>query len=371
MEVNIPKKSNIINSEVSIKDLITSINKWFGLVLAKWKVIFIISFLGGLLGAGYAFLQKPIYIAQTTFVLEEESNSSGMLSQLGGIASLAGIDAGVAGAGGLFQGDNILELYKSRTMIQKTLLSKISIANDSLLLVDYYISKTGLKNELKKNNKLRSLKFGYEDKSSERMRDSVLRIIVEKINKENLIVSRPNKKLSIVEITVNSNDEIFSKTFNDLLVKNVNDFYVSTKTKKSSENLAIIQHQTDSVRQILTGAIYTTAQIADATPNLNPTRMVLRAPGQQSQLNAQANTTILTQLVQNLELAKLSLRQETPLIQLIDYPIFPLRKQETSVVLYFVGFFILFLFLTTFYLTFLYSIKKIISNNLESKTSAE
>ena len=38
----------------------------------------------------------------------------------------------------------------------------------------------------------------------------------------------------------------------------------------------------------------------------------------------QANTAILTELVKNLELAKLALRRETPLIQVIDKPIFPL-----------------------------------------------
>ena len=36
---------------------------------------------------------------------------------------MMGLDVG--GSGGLFQGENILELYKSRSMIAKTLLTEI------------------------------------------------------------------------------------------------------------------------------------------------------------------------------------------------------------------------------------------------------
>ena len=42
----------------------------------------------------------------------------------------------------------------------------------------------------------------------------------------------------------------------------------------------------------------------------------------------QANTAILTNLVVQLELANINLRKETPLIQLIDSPIFPLKKEK-------------------------------------------
>jgi uncharacterized protein involved in exopolysaccharide biosynthesis len=44
----------------------------------------------------------------------------------------------------------------------------------------------------------------------------------------------------------------------------------------------------------------------------------------------QANTAILTQLVAQLELSKVSLRKETPLVQLIDRPILPLQKEKLS-----------------------------------------
>ena len=42
----------------------------------------------------------------------------------------------------------------------------------------------------------------------------------------------------------------------------------------------------------------------------------------------QANTAILTELVKQSELAKVTLRKDTPLIQVIDRPILPLVKEK-------------------------------------------
>jgi uncharacterized protein involved in exopolysaccharide biosynthesis len=108
----------------------------------------------------------------------------------------------------------------------------------------------------------------------------------------------------------------------------VSKFYVETKTKKSTTNVAILQYQTDSVRNQLNRAISGVAQSNDAIPNLNSARQVLRSSGQQRQIDVQANTAILTELVKNLELSKLSLRKETPLIQVIDKPILPLPVEK-------------------------------------------
>lgn len=48
------------------------------------------------------------------------------------------------------------------------------------------------------------------------------------------------------------------------------------------------------------------------------------------QVDVRANTAILTQLVANLEMAKVTLRKETPLIQIIYRPIMLLEKKKKS-----------------------------------------
>jgi uncharacterized protein involved in exopolysaccharide biosynthesis len=55
---------------------------------------------------------------------------------------------------------------------------------------------------------------------------------------------------------------------------------------------------------------------------------VRRAPSASKQVDLQANTAILFELVKQAELAKVTLRKQTPLIQVIDQPILPLAKEE-------------------------------------------
>lgn len=314
--------------EVSLKELIIKIIEWWKYLLSKWRIILVFGLLGGALGFYYATSKHPVYTATTTFVLEESESGRGGLANLAGLASMAGVDMG-GGGGGIFQGDNILELYRSRTMIEKTLLTEIEYNGKKELLVDRYVDFNGLRKSWVKKPELKKLKFlasRVESQSETRLRDSVLGSIVMNINLNYLRVEKLDKKLSIIKAAVRAEDEFFAKAFNEQIVKNVNDFYVQTKTKKSIDNISILQQKTDSVRRVMNGAIYTAAAVADATPNLNLSRQVQRmAPIQRSQFNAETNKAVLGTLVQNLEMTKMALLKETPLIQVVDQPILPLK----------------------------------------------
>ncbi len=78
----------------------------------------------------------------------------------------------------------------------------------------------------------------------------------------------------------------------------------------------------------MNGAITGVAVANDNTFMLNPALNVNRAPSAKRQVDVQANTAILTELVKQTELAKVTLRKETPLIQVIDRPILPLPKEK-------------------------------------------
>lgn len=328
--------TNNENDEISLKELVLKFIEWYNYLLSRWLVILTFVIIGAVLGALYASNKKVSYNATTTFVLESGEGSGSALGQYAGFASMAGIDLG-GGGGGLFQGDNILELYKSRTMIQKTLLSEVIYNGKKQLLIDRYIEFNNLRKDWKDKPELMKVKFDSNLKSKSgsftRLQDSILGNIVDDINKRYLIVSKPDKKLSIIKVDVNSSDEFFAKTFNDQIVSNVNDFYVQTKTKKSLANVAILKEKSDSVRAVMNGSIYSAAVVLDVTPNLNMTRQVQRvAPLQRSQFNAETNKAILGELVKNLEMSKMSLLKETPLIQVVDYPIFPLNTTRFGLV---------------------------------------
>jgi len=160
---------------------------------------------------------------------------------------------------------------------------------------------------------------------------------------------------------VNSISELFAKTFCETIARETSEYYVEIKSKKSRSNVEILQHQADSIRAELNGAITGVAAAADNVFNLNMAMNVKRAPSAHRQVDVQANTAILTQLVTNLELAKVSLLKETPLIQTIDMPILPLEKDKVSKLksLLLGGF--LAGFLTILYLVFGQLYKKIVA----------
>lgn len=319
--------------EFTLKELIVKGKHGYRYLLSKWVTLAVAILIGGLLGLCYSLFTKPSYTATTTFVLVSGEPGGG-LGQYAGLASMVGIDMNADG-GGIFQGDNIIELYKSRNMIVKALMSEVNFNDQKELLVNKYIDFKSLHDKWKGKASLEGLRFSpnyqKDEQQTSRLKDSVLNTIVLEINKKHLSVAKLDKKLSIIKVDVMAEDESFAKLFNEQLVKNVNDFYVQTKTKKSLQNIDILQVKTDSVRRVLNGAINTAAAVADATPNLNPTRLMQRtAPVQRSQVTAETNKAVLGELVKNLELSKMSLLKETPLIQVVDEPVLPLDRKKVG-----------------------------------------
>lgn len=320
------EEQQINKDEISLKELILKLKEWYHYLLSKWKTILIAGMLGGLLGLTYAYFKKPIYTAETTFVLEEGEKTNG-LGAYAGLASMVGIDLG-AGSGGVFQGDNILQLYMSRKMIQKTLLSTDTFESKTQYLVDRYIDYNKLRDKWRNSNELSGIKFSPNFSNYTRIQDSVLGKIIEDINKNYLEVLKPDKKLSIISVKFKSKDELFAKSFADNIVANVNAFYVNTKSKRSLENLAILQKQADSVKKVLNNSLSGVATATDANPNSNPAFQSLRVPSQRRQVDVQASGAVYQEIVKNLEMAKISFRREKPLIQIIDEPKLPLKNNK-------------------------------------------
>lgn len=303
----------------SLKESILQLLDWSRYLWIKRFIILSVVFLGSVIGLWMSIASKPTYTAKLNFVLED---SKGGVSNLGGIAALAGINLG-GGGGGLFQGDNILELYKSRTMLTRTLLSPLKETNE--LLIERYINMKELR-EMWKDSALKHISFDGPLESFSLQQDSLIGLFIKDIRNNILSVRKPDKMLSLIEVQVISEDELFSKAFTESLVANVTDFYVNTRTQKEQENLSILQHQVDSVRTILNDAIAGVAIALDSNPNSNPARRSITVNSTQRQVDVQANQAILTELVKNLELAKITLRKESPLIQIVDSPILPLEE---------------------------------------------
>ena len=322
------------SDEISLKELIQKIKEWFAFLKTKTKLIVAVSALGALIGFAIASFTKPTYKATMTFVLEEDKG--GGMSGAMGLASSFGIDLGSAGGGGLFTSSNIIELMKSRSVIEKTLLNAVPYFENgksaTISLAEFYIRANDLRKAWEEKPALKNIQFlpNADRTRFSLQQDSILEKISSAIIKENLTIAQKDKKVSIISIEVKTENELFSKLFCEQLAKETSEFYIETKSKKSRINVEILQKQTDSIRGELNGAISGVASAMDNVFNLNSALSSRTAPSKRRQVDVQANTAILTQLVAQLELAKVNLRKETPLIQLIDKPILPLEKDKVG-----------------------------------------
>ena len=315
-------------SQFTLKEVFQNLGEWFAFFLSKWKILVLAGIIGIGLGALVSIFKKPVFHAETSFVLEE--GEGGGIGQMSGLASLVGVNLGsLGGTSGLFQGDNIMELYRSDRMLGETLLSPFS---DSQLLIDRYVEFEKLDQKWASKVDFAALDFSLPRENFSVTQDSVIMEVSKLIRENQLGVAKPDRKLSIIQVTISSKDEPFAKTFNEALVEKVNTFYFETKTKKTGENLAILQTQADSVRSILDESIGAYASATDRVPNANPLLSAATVESKKRQIDVQATGAVYQEIVKNLEIAKVNHRNNSPLIQIIDSPRLPLKRSEIRLV---------------------------------------
>lgn len=319
---------NINEDEISLKEIFHKIGVWIGYLSTQWFKIAVVTFVGAVLGFTYAKMKRPIYTATLTFALEEKS--SGGASGISSLASSFGFNIG-GSDGGAFAGDNLMELMKSRLLVEKSLLSKVNINGKEETLFNQYVTFNKLNESWANNPDLLNRKFDNENRLNfTRAQDSVLGVVYNHIINENFEVSKKDKKLSIISVKARSEDEIFSKLFCENLVKNVIDFYIETKVGKSRKNVKILENRVDSVKRELDQAMYGRASFADQ--NMGLIRQSAAVPKLKQEMRVQMLGTMYGELVKNLELTKLALMREEPLIQVIDNPILPLQVDRVGTI---------------------------------------
>ena len=315
------------SDEISIKELIQKIQSLWKFLLSKWLVIALSGVIGSAIGLGYAFLQPVKYTSKLSFVVEDAKSS------VGGLASLAGqfgFDLGGTGGGGIFSGDNVLLFLKSDGLIRETLFTFYD-ETGKITLADRYAEASRLKEDWLGDKKIGPIDFSkYSKHLLPRLEDSLMQEMITQIVKRDLIIGKPDKKASFVEVKVMTRDELLSKLFVERLVKIATDRYVESKTKTKAINVAKLQLKADSLAALLNNKTYVAAASQQSLVDANP---ALRTAPIASEISSREKTmaaTIFAEVVKNLEMSKTILNQETPIIQMVDQSTLPLPKEKVS-----------------------------------------
>ncbi|MEY4308584.1 MAG: hypothetical protein RL422_787 [Bacteroidota bacterium] len=305
---------------IVLGDVIESIKRFFSYLRSQFVLIALCGIVGLVLPLIYRAFQKPAYAASTTFILEEKSATGGGLA---GIASQVGLDLGSLGSGSsLFTGDNILDIIKSRVIIEKVLLTPIS-GNSGKTLADLYLKFSGIGEKLPA-----PVSFASPSVTHTVYQDSVLYVMYDQIAKKNVSVDRLNKKGSIFKIVTVSQNQVFSKNFAERLLKETTTYYVNVKTSTAAANVKRLQARGDSLLRVLNAKSYNAASFQILDPNVAFKSMSV--PAEVSSRDKSIVFSIYAEVTKNLEMSRIALVSQTPVIQLLDVPKYPLMDDRKS-----------------------------------------
>jgi hypothetical protein len=312
--------------EISLKEVILKLQSWFKYLWAKKVWIIGVALMCGGAGLFLALNAKPSYVAELTFVLEETSSSP--LGAYSGLASQLGLDLGSSGGSSLFAGDNIMAFLKTRLIVEKALLSPVLYQNKEMTLAECYIKYNNLRKKWSGLDKPFNVEYPLHSNRTiySRSQDSVLNDIQTKVVNQNLTVEKVDKKVSFLSVKVLSPVDTFSKYFAEALVKEAIDFYTNTKMKKTMSNVDRLQIQADSMKLLLDRKTYSAAILQDL--NANPAKQVASVNSELAMRDKSVLQTMYAEVVKNLEISKITMAREMPVIQIIDTPIFPLEIKK-------------------------------------------
>ncbi|MCF8340696.1 MAG: hypothetical protein K9I82_06960 [Chitinophagaceae bacterium] len=324
-----------MSEKILLSDLMSLVGKAIKYIFSQYVLILKIAIVTGCIGLGYAYFEKDKFKAEATFIVEEKSGSK---SGIGALASSVGFDLGslTGGNAGLFEGDNILDIMQSRLIVEKVLLSNLDTNNvNSQTLADIYSSAYSLNKKWAKDPQLTNFNFYTTPKSeAEKLKkDSILFEVYQKVVKNNLEVKRQNKKGSIINIQVISRDQIFSKLFTERLLKETGDLYVDIKTSNMNNNIARLQIKADSLHDKLYNKSFQAVALVNANSGIKSNVV-------NEDLTSKDKSVVFTlygEVLKNLEGLKLSQINQTPVIQVLDMPKYPLVNQTYHWLIYLLG----------------------------------
>ncbi len=292
------------------------------------KRLIIIGLIGGLFGAFLAWYLPASYTARISFVVEDTKGSGGGL--VSALAGQMGFDIGgmTGGTNGLLAGDNVLQLLISQKMIKMAITTPFD--STDYTLADRYADVYRLKPkwEKLKQSAGKPISFSQQTETYSRFQDSLLHIIMERISKNEISVSKPDKKLGFFALTATMRDERLAKLFSERLMHEASEFYIHTKTMAMRANVNRLQHRADSIESLLNKKTYSASASNLTLLDLNPAYTTAGVDRELQDRDKRVLQTIYSEIVKNLEVSRTMLIQETPTFQLVDEPEMPLKKNK-------------------------------------------
>lgn len=320
--------------EEKFKSFIGKVKPYFNKLWFNRKKLLIVNTLVIIITLAYLiFLTKPFYISSVT-ILPEYGSKSNMLSQLSGLASLAGVKVGDSAPTELYQ-----NIITSETVLQEVIYSKYKTNEfqDSVNLIQYFEIEGKDENPgLKKRKEFLAL---YE------------------ILLQGRISTNVDRMTKILNVTVTMPEAQLSADVANKLVQSL-DLYIRTQRKSyATEQSFYIEKRTEQVKDSLSFAENKLKSFREQN------RVTIQSPKlllEQGRLmrNVEILQTVFVELTKQLELSKIDQIKDAPVVNVKEYAKNPVKKAgpkraSTLIMIMFFSF-----ILSSLYFIFIDDVKK-------------
>jgi uncharacterized protein involved in exopolysaccharide biosynthesis len=318
-------KEMIEDDEITLKELIQKVQEYFWEVWANKKLLFLVPIPVVLFMLYQAFTTPKIYPATLTFMVNEDEG--------GGIGVLGG-----GAAGGKFNLDKILELSRTRKIMEEVILDKAPVDGQVDLLANHIIRVNELHEDWKKsdNEKMHHFLFTQNDKQKfTDLENAVLLNLYGKMvgseGQEGILSTGYGKETGIMKIKTQSRSEDLSIALANKVYEKLSNYYIKKTIEKQQKTYEVILQKVDSIKHLLDSKQYALANFKDSN------RGLFTATAKVSETKLTQEVTALGMIygksLENLEMADFSLKIKTPFVQLIDAPVGPIEPVGKSKVM--------------------------------------
>jgi len=329
--MNQPQNMQVQDDEISLKDLIKIIQSWFSLLFKNSLLILLVGSIGGGLGFYLAYSTKPVFKAESKFVVKE-GGPSGLSGSLGNLSSLLG-------GGGGSSLDRTVAVIGSDRVMGKVLLSTVLIEEKSDLVINHFINlNKSLKASWAKDTALAKARFIPADTISQYFnfpQRKAYKSVLASFSGEKGIVSKSfDKKTGIISLTVTHANEEFAIEVNRLIYDELKLFMREQSSETANMNVELLTKKVDSIQGELNGVRRALARRTDQSMGLllNEDKVELKSLAVKEQILL----TMYGEAQKNLEtfLFMGQSASNATVLNLLDAPFSPLTPAAKSKVLY-------------------------------------
>ena len=318
------------DDEITLKELILKVKEYWKELWKNWWLILLLV----LIFAGYKFIQAyvavPVYPAILTFMVDEDEGNSmaGMSNILGQI-----------GLGNLRKGkynlDKVLEISRSRRVLQMAFFSSTEIAGKKDLLANHLIDELELFADWDSDSaQFQEFRFrAIPVDSFDYLSFFALKLLYARMigtdDYPPIYTTSYDEDTGIMSLVVKTTDEELSLKSIAMIYDKLREYYIEKSTEKTESTYKLMQSKSDSLAQELALAESRLAEFVDRNQNIFSARegslRRTRLANKVGQLQ-----TMYSEAIKNLEYADFALKSKTPFITVIDTPIPPLYAMKPS-----------------------------------------